>query len=150
MTASEITTVLSGVDLFAGLPPKVIGQIAERGHEATYAVGVPVVVQGESVSGFKAFSPTGVEMHVILEGRARVDVDGVTHTVLGPGQYFGEVALIDGLPRTADVVPEEGGLRTFAISKWTFEDLLDHHPEVAVPMLRVLASRLRSQEAGSR
>ena len=150
MTASEITTVLSGVDLFAGLPPKVIGQIAERGHEASYAVGVPVVVQGESVSGFKAFSPTGVEMHVILEGRARVDVDGVTHTVLGPGQYFGEVALIDGLPRTADVVPEEGGLRTFAISKWTFEDLLDHHPEVAVPMLRVLASRLRSQEAGSR
>ena len=150
MTASEITMVLSGVDLFAGLPPKVIGQIAERGHEATYAVGVPVVVQGESVSGFKAFSPTGVEMHVILEGRARVDVDGVTHTVLGPGQYFGEVALIDGLPRTADVVPEEGGLRTFAISKWTFEDLLDHHPEVAVPMLRVLASRLRSQEAGSR
>ena len=150
MTASEITTVLSGVDLFAGLPPKVIGQIAERGHEASYAVGVPVVVQGESVSGFKAFSPTGVEMHVILEGRARVDVDGVTHTVLGPGQYFGEVALIDGLPRSADVVPEEGGLRTFAISKWTFEDLLDHHPEVAVPMLRVLASRLRSQEAGSR
>ena len=150
MTASEITTVLSGVDLFAGLPPKVIGQIAERGHEASYAVGVPVVVQGESVSGFKAFSPTGVEMHVILEGRARVDVDGVTHTVLGPGQYFGEVALIDGLPRTADVVPEEGGLRTFAISKWTFEDLLDNHPEVAVPMLRVLASRLRSQEAGSR
>ena len=150
MTASEITMVLSGVDLFAGLPPKVIGQIAERGHEASYAVGVPVVVQGESVSGFKAFSPTGVEMHVILEGRARVDVDGVTHTVLGPGEYFGEVALIDGLPRSADVVPEEGGLRTFAISKWTFEDLLDHHPEVAVPMLRVLASRLRSQEAGSR
>jgi len=150
MTVSDITAVLSDVDLFAGLPPKVIGQIAERGHEATYAAGEPVVVQGESVTGFKAFSPTGVEMHVILEGRARVDVDGVTHNVLGPGQYFGEVALIDGMPRTADVVPEEGGLRTFAISKWTFEDLLDHHPEVAVPMLRVLASRLRSQEAGSR
>ncbi len=150
MTVSDITAVLSDVDLFAGLPPKVIGQIAERGHEATYAAGEPVVVQGESVTGFKAFSPTGVEMHVILEGRARVDVDGVTHNVLGPGQYFGEVALIDGMPRTADVVPEEGGLRTFAISKWTFEDLLENHPEVAIPMLRVLASRLRTQEAGSR
>ena len=150
MAATEIATVLSGVDLFAGLPPKVIGQIVERGHEATYDAGQPVVVQGESVSGFKAFSPSGVEMHVILDGRARVDVNGVTHVVLGRGQYFGEVALIDGLPRSADVVPEEGGLRTFAISKWTFEDLLEKHPEVAIPMLRVMASRLRAQESGSR
>jgi CRP/FNR family cyclic AMP-dependent transcriptional regulator len=150
MVATEITAALSGVDLFAGLPPKVVAQIAERGHEAHYDAGVPVVVQGESVTGFKAFSPTGVEMHVILEGRARVDVNGVTHTVLGPGQYFGEVALIDGQPRSADVVPEEGGLRTFAISKWTFEDVLEKHPEIAVPMLRVMASRLRTQEAGSR
>jgi CRP-like cAMP-binding protein len=149
MTATDISAVLSRVDLFAGLPAKVIGQIVERGHEATYDAGVPVVVQGESVSGFKAFSPSGVEMHVILDGQARVDVNGVTHTVLGPGQYFGEVALIDGKPRTADVVPENGGLRTFAISKWTFEDLLDNHPEVAIPMLRVMASRLRAQEAGS-
>ena len=144
MADDALVTTLARVDLFHGLSPKVLGHIAEVGHEARYEPGTRVIVQGDSVAGFRAFSPAGVEMHVILEGRARVDVDGVTHNVLEPGQYFGEIALIDGKPRTADVVAEEGGLRTLAISKWTFEDLLEKHPEIAVPMLRVLASRLRA------
>ena len=69
-----------------------------------------------------------------------------THAVLEPGAYFGEISLIDGRPRSADVVAGEGGLRTLALSKWTFEDLLEKHPEIAVPMLRVLAARLRADE----
>jgi CRP-like cAMP-binding protein len=144
MVDDALVSMLSDIDLFHGLSPKVLAGIAEGGHEATYAAGTTVIVQGDSVTGFKAFSPAGVEMHVILEGNARVDVDGVTHNVLGPGQYFGEIALIDGKPRTADVVAEPGGLRTLAITKWTFEDLLEKHPEIAVSMLRVLASRLRA------
>jgi len=146
MTDDALVVTLGEIDLFHGLSRKVLAHIADSGHEATYDAGTAVIVQGEAVTGFKAFSPSGVEMHVILEGNARVDVDGVTHTHLGPGQYFGEIALIDGLPRTADVVAEPGGLRTLALSKWTFEDLLEKHPEVAVPMLRVLASRLRQVE----
>jgi CRP-like cAMP-binding protein len=144
MVDDALVSTLSDIDLFHGLSPKVLSHIAEGGHEATYAAGTTVIVQGDSVTGFKAFSPAGVEMHVILEGNARVDIDGVTHNVLGPGQYFGEIALIDGKPRTADVVAEPGGLRTLAITKWTFEDLLEKHPEIAVSMLRVLASRLRA------
>ena len=144
MADDALVSTLAEIDLFHGLSPKVLGRIAEGGHEATYAAGTTVIVQGDSVTGFKAFSPSGVEMHVILEGNARVDVDGVTHKVLGPGEYFGEIALIDGKPRTADVVAEADGLRTLAITKWTFEDLLEKHPEIAVPMLRVLASRLRA------
>ena len=146
MADDALVAMLGQVDLFHGLAPKVLARIAESGHEARYDAGTVVLVQGDPVSGFKAFSPAGVEMHIVLEGRARVDVDGVTHTVLGPGQYFGEVALIDGRPRSADVVAEEGGLRTLALSKWAFDDLLEKHPEVAVPMLRVLAARLRAQE----
>lgn len=144
MSDETLVRTLGEVDLFHGLSHKVLAHIADSGHEAHYDAGAAVLVQGDSVTGFRAFSPAGVEMHVILDGRARVDVDGVTHTELGPGQYFGEVALIDGKPRTADVVAGEAGLRTLAISKWTFEDLLEKHPEVAVPMLRVLASRLRA------
>jgi CRP/FNR family transcriptional regulator, cyclic AMP receptor protein len=144
MSDDALVTTLEGVDLFHGLSHRVLSRIAEAGHQASYDAGTAVLVQGDPVTGFKAFSPSGVEMHVILEGSARVDIDGVTHTVLRPGQYFGEVALIDGKPRTADVIAEEGGLRTLAISKWTFEDLLEKHPEIAVPMLRVLASRLRA------
>jgi CRP/FNR family cyclic AMP-dependent transcriptional regulator len=144
MADDALVTTLAGVDLFHGLSPRVLARIADAGHQASYDAGTAVIVQGDSVTGFKAFSPSGVEMHVILEGRARVDVDGVAQKELSAGQYFGEVALIDGKPRTADVVAEEGGLRTLAISKWTFEDLLEKHPEIAVPMLRVLASRLRA------
>lgn len=149
MADGALVETLGRVDLFEGLSPRVLAHIAEHAHEARYDAGATVIVEGAPVSGFAAFSPSGVEMHVILEGRARVDVHGVTHAVLGPGQYFGEISLIDGKPRTADVVADEGGLRTLALSKWTFEDLLEKHPEVAVPMLRVLAARLRAQEAGN-
>ena len=146
MAGADLVSVLGGIDLFQGLTPKVLGQIAERGHEADYAPGTVVIVQGESVEGFKAFAPGGAEMHVVLGGSARVDVYGETHTVLGPGTYFGEVSLIDGRPRSADVIAGDEGLKTFALSKWTFEDLLEKHPEIAVPMLRVLAARLRADE----
>ena len=144
MPESDLVTTLSGVDVFQGLSSKVLSRVIESGHQATYEPGASVIVQGDSVAGFKAFSPAGVEMHVILEGAARVAVDGVTHATLTAGQYFGELSLIDGGPRTADVVADEGGLTTFALTKWTFEDLLEKHPEVAVPMLRVLAARLRA------
>lgn len=146
MAGADLVSVLGGVDLFQGLSTKVLGQIAERGHEADYAPGEVVIVQGDSVEGFKAFAPGGAEMHVVLLGTARVDVNGQTHAVLGAGSYFGEISLIDGRPRSADVVAGEGGLRTLALSKWTFEDLLEKHPEIAVPMLRVLAARLRADE----
>jgi CRP/FNR family cyclic AMP-dependent transcriptional regulator len=148
-SSAALVTTLGGIDLFHGLSPKVLSRIAESGHEAHYEPGATVLVQGDSVTGFKAFSPEGVEMHVVLEGEARVDIDGVTHATLGPGTYFGEIALIDGRPRTADVVAGAGGLTTLAVSKWTFEELLEKHPEIAVPMLRVLAARLRAQDSAS-
>jgi CRP-like cAMP-binding protein len=148
MASNDVISLLGEVDLFSGLSPKVLGQISERGHRATYAPGDVVIVQGDSVEGFKAFSPTGVEMHVILEGNATVDVSGVKHATLGPGAYFGEISLIDGRPRSANVVAAEGGLTTLALSKWTFEDLLEKHPEIAIPMLRVMAARLRAIEEG--
>jgi CRP/FNR family cyclic AMP-dependent transcriptional regulator len=147
MSATEIVSTLAGVDLFAGLSPKVLGRIAEAGHESRYEPGASVVVQGDSVSGFKAFSPNGVEMHVVLEGAARVDVNGLPVTVLGPGKYFGELSLIDGGPRSADVVADVDGLRTLALSKWTFEDLIEKHPEIALPILRVVTARLRALES---
>jgi CRP/FNR family cyclic AMP-dependent transcriptional regulator len=146
MSESALVATLAKVDLFRGLSSRVLSRIAESGHEARYDAGATVIVQGESVAGFRAFSPAGVEMHVILDGRARIDVGGVTHATLGPGEYFGELSLIDGAPRSADVLAADGGLTTLAISKWTFDDLLEKHPEVAVPMLRVLAARLRDVE----
>jgi len=147
VTEHELVAALSVVDLFAGLPAKVIRRIADSGEKEAHAAGATVISQGSAVGGFSAFSRSGVGMHVVLEGGARVVVHGVEHGELGPGAYFGELSLIDGEPRSADVVAAPGGLVTFAISKWTFETLLEEHPEVAVPMLHVLCARLRAQEA---
>jgi CRP/FNR family transcriptional regulator, cyclic AMP receptor protein len=146
---AALVSTLSSVDLFAGLPPKVITRIAESGQRETYAAGATVIAQGDSVAGFKAFSLPGVGMHIVLEGGATVAVNGVANGSLGAGAYFGELSLIDGLPRSADVTAGERGLITFALSKWTFESLLEDHPEVAVPMLRVLCARLRAQESAA-
>jgi CRP/FNR family cyclic AMP-dependent transcriptional regulator len=145
--ADQLTAQLSEVDIFAGLSPRVLAKIASSGHEATYAPGTAVVVQGDAVTGFKAFSPTGVEMHVVLSGSADVLVNGNPGPSLTAGDYFGELSLIDGAPRSADVVAGPDGLTTFALSKWTFEELLEKHPEVALPMLRVVVARLRALES---
>jgi CRP-like cAMP-binding protein len=147
MKADRIVTALSAVDLFAGLSPRVLGRIADAGHVAEFEAGADVVHAGEPVSGFRAFSPKGVEMHVILSGQAVVVVNGRTVDTLGPGEYFGELSLIDGQPRSADVVAGDGGLSTFALPRWSFDELLTSHPEIAIPILRVVAARLRRAEA---
>jgi CRP-like cAMP-binding protein len=149
VSTSDVTARLGLIDLFQGLSPKVLGKVADAGKVTEFAPGAEVVAEGESVSGFKAFSSTGVEMHVIFGGGADVKVHGETVATLGEGAYFGELSLVDGQPRSAGVVAGASGLTTFAIPKWTFDALLTKHPEVAVPMLRVLCARLRRAEAAS-
>lgn len=146
MGPDELVTVLEKVDLFHGLDRKVLRRIAESGREETFDPGQTVLAQGEEVGGFRSFSSKGVEMHVILAGNAQASVDDRVHGTLDPGDYFGELSLIDGLPRSAAVVAGERGMTTFALAKWTFNDLLERHPEVAVPMLRVMTARLRAAE----
>jgi len=141
-------TLLSSVDLFAGLSKKVLTRIVESGHELEFPAGAEVVRAGEPVAGFREFSPKGVEMHVVRAGRAVVRVHGQEVATLGPGAYFGELALIDGQPRSADVVAGDEGLSTFALPRWSFKELIASHPEIAVPMLRVVVARLRSAESG--
>jgi len=150
MGVDELVAVLEKVDLFHDLRPRVLRRIAEAGREESFAAGEPVIVQGEEVSGFRSFSPRGVEMHVVLSGSAEALVDGKPHGRLGTGEYFGELSLVDGLPRSAEVRAGPDGLSTFAITKWTFADLIEDHPEVAVPMLHVMVARLRAAEAADR
>jgi CRP-like cAMP-binding protein len=150
MNDDRIVSTLSTLDLFAGVPPRVLARIADAGHVADFAAGDDVVHAGEPVSGFRAFSPKGVEMHVILAGQAVVMVNGREVGSLGAGEYFGELSLIDGQPRSADVIAGDDGLSTFALPRWSFNELLGDHPEIAVPILRVVVSRLRRAEAAAR
>lgn len=147
MSDERLITALGQVDLFAGLSPRVLRRIAESGGVSSYEAGAEVIHAGDAVSGFRVFSHKGVDMHVVLAGSAEVRVHGQTVGTLGPGAYFGELSLIDGKPRSADVLAGPAGMTTFALAKWSFDDVLKDHPEVALPMLRVVAGRLRRAES---
>lgn len=149
-SADDVVAMLGTIDLFAGLPASVFRRLEQDGQRRSYTAGEAVTHAGDSVGGFVPFSREGVMFHVVLAGAGEVSQHGAVIGQVGPGQYFGELSLIDAGPRTADVVAGLDGLETFALTKWTFADLLAEHPEVAVPMLRVMTARLRRCEAGEK
>ena len=83
----------------------------------------------------------GADAFVILSGYARVVRDGREVARLGAGQFFGEVAMLDGRPRTADVVAESR-LRCIALSRETVKRALAAEPDLAWRVLEVLAGRI--------
>jgi CRP-like cAMP-binding protein len=66
---------------------------------------------------------------------------------LGPGDYFGEISVIDGLGRSATLTAGEEGLETFTISPLNFWPLVDRHPTMAHTLLRALSARIRELDA---
>ena len=118
MDSDDIAAVLGSVDIFKGLRPKVLKRLAQAGRVMEAPPGAEIIRAGESVSGFHAHSP--LHMHVILAGDATVRVNGQVVESLAADDYFGDLALIDGKPRSADVVagprahdvvPGQGGVR---------------------------------------
>jgi CRP/FNR family transcriptional regulator, cyclic AMP receptor protein len=149
MDTDDIAVVLNNVDMFVGLSPRVLKRIASAGRVVQAPAGAEIVHAGEPVSGFRAFSPEGVEMHVILTGTATVRVNGQVVGTLIADDYFGELALIDGKPRSADVVAGDSGLSTWALPKWEFDAVVKEHPEMLLPILQVVVARLRRAEAAA-
>jgi len=147
MSDAAIVNTLSEVDLFSGLPDRVIKKIAAEGRTVAFEAGTPVTEEGSSVKGWASFSPTGVCFYVILDGSADVEVHGEHRITLGAGQYFGETSLIDGQPRSATVVAGPDGMKAFSLSAFDFAPILEENPPVALALLKVLASRLRAAEA---
>ena len=147
MSDDAIVKTLSEVDLFSGLPDKVVKRIASEGRTVSFDAGTPVTEEGSSVKGWASFSPSGVCFYVILSGTADVQVHGDHRITLGPGQYFGETSLIDGQPRSATVVAGADGMTAFALTAFDFAPILEQNPPVALALLKVLAARLRAAEA---
>ena len=127
---------LREVPLFADLSRRDLRQLAASMSEQVYADGAEVVAQGKS----------GVAFFVILEGRARVTQDGEEIGVLSGGDYFGEMALIDGDHRAASV-HADGDLRCGALTTWNFRPFVRDHPDVAWALLTALVKRLRETQA---
>jgi len=136
MGEAELAQRLAQVPIFSGLPDKELGRIAASFTERTFPAGHEVAVEGRD----------GVGFFVIEEGEASVRVHGEEVRTLGPGDYFGEMALIDEGPRSADVVALSD-LRCQGLTAWTFRPLVESNASIAWPMLETLVSRLREAEA---
>jgi CRP/FNR family cyclic AMP-dependent transcriptional regulator len=132
---ADVVETLADVPLFQGVKPKELKKLAGRMQERTFAEGDAITSEGK----------TGIGFFVIEDGNATVSIDGAIVRTLGPGEYFGDIALIDSGPRSATIVATTD-LRCQGLTAWEFRPFIEEHPEVAWPMLETLASRLRDAE----
>ena len=128
------TDVLRAVPLFAGMTDRSLTSIAELAREATYEPASIIVREGEPGESFV----------VIVNGGATVEQDGRTVNLLGPGDFLGEIALIDGRPRTATVTATEP-IAALVIDRAGFQRLMDEHPVVRHDLVSALTQRLRQR-----
>ncbi|CAN5265854.1 N/A [soil metagenome] len=131
----ELHQQLASVPLLAGLTDRVRRRLAEVGKRRTYAADETIVKEGTS----------GTALYIVLSGRARVERGGETIGQVVGGEFFGELALIEEHPRSASVIASEE-TDCLLLPAWEFTALLEEHPEMAVPIMRTLISRLHSRE----
>jgi CRP-like cAMP-binding protein len=126
---------LEGVPLFEGLSKRHLRRIAKLAHVRRFVSGAAMVRAGEA----------GTAFFVLLDGTARVVPPSGRARRLGAGSFFGEMALLDGAPRSAGVVAE-GEVLTLTIGRSSFRKLLRAEPALTEALLRTLAARLRAAE----
>jgi CRP/FNR family cyclic AMP-dependent transcriptional regulator len=129
------TERLQAVPLFSELSRKDLQSLAGTMRERTYKAGEPVTEEGEGGIGF----------FVIDEGEAEVSVEGRSRRVLGPGDHFGEVALLTGSPRTATIVATTD-LHCFGLTSWQFKPLVQADAQIAWKLLQGLAAMLSAHD----
>jgi CRP/FNR family transcriptional regulator len=130
--------LLRKVDLFEEMKDRDLERLAKSFRESRFGAGEVIATEGKS----------GVGFFVIGEGTVRYSIGGDNVGTGGPGDYFGEVALIDDGPRTASVTAETA-VTAWGLTSWEFRPLVEENAEIAWELLQKMAKRLRSanQEA---
>ena len=124
--------VLKQVPLFQGLPEKQLKIVASEMTERRFGEGQELTAEGGGGAGF----------FVIESGTAKVTIDGEERRTLGPRDYFGDIALIDGGLRTATITATSDGV-AYGLTRWQFKPLVETNGEIAWPLLELLAGRIR-------
>jgi CRP/FNR family transcriptional regulator, cyclic AMP receptor protein len=133
---ADLVESLSQVPLFAGIDRRKLGSLAGQMAQRSFAEGEIATEEGKG----------GTAFWIIESGEASVAVKGRIVRTLGPGDYFGEISLIDGKPRSATVTAK-GDLTTISLVSWDFTPLLDKEPEVSKALLMVMCARVRAAES---
>jgi voltage-gated potassium channel len=131
LDADDTARALARVPLFAGCSAEDLRDIAELAHLLSFEDGTVIVPEGEEGLGF----------YLILSGEASVVRDGVQINRIGAGQFFGEIALLEGTPRTASVVAN-GRTVCLGILRSDFRPLLVRQPRIALRILEVEGRRI--------
>lgn len=131
---------LRKVRLFQDLDEHTLREISNAAVEQRWDIGHEIVHEGDS----------GVGMFIIRSGKVEIvqEHGGEQHKLseLGPGDVFGEMALLDEFPRSATVRAIEP-TTCLGITRWHFRGILESHPEIALKLLPVLTKRIRNAEA---
>jgi len=133
--APDNASMLGIVPFFSGLDEKKRKSLVSEGKEMAYKAGDFIVREGAM----------GVGFYLILDGKAEVRKGDKTLATLGRGQFFGEMSLIDELPRSADVIAVSP-IKCWALTSWAFAALVNRNPEVALKMLKEMVKRLRAAQ----
>ena len=132
MAKAAATQMLAGVPLFAGLPTKHLKRIRDLAEPANYMAGASLVKEGTEGDAF----------YVIIEGLAKVMVGKRAINQLMPGDYFGEISLLDGGVRSASVVSETP-LKVLVIDRAPFLKLIESEGSIAIALLETTARAIR-------
>jgi CRP-like cAMP-binding protein len=132
---SQLTDHLLRIPLFSGCSPKDLARLARATDEVRLEAGTSLTRQGD----------VGREAFVLLDGEAEVQRDGATVARVGPGSVIGELALLDGGPRSATVVATTP-VEVLVLTRPAFNGVLDEIPTLAHRLLVALARRLREAE----
>jgi CRP-like cAMP-binding protein len=134
LTQDRRSELLGGCPLFGGVSREDLAAIAERAIEVDFPIDHVIARQGE----------IGTGLFVVIEGAVRVVRDGEELARMGAGDFFGEMSVIDGLPRVAQVITTEP-TRCLALASWEFERLVLANPTIGLAILRGLSARLRAK-----
>ena len=141
MQHQEIVDALKAVTLFGSLSQRFLNGIAKACTERTFKADETIVKQGNP----------GIGLFVIVSGKVKVvkTSDAGEHLELathGPGEVIGEMSVLDGANRSADVVAVEE-THCLVLSAWDFKAFMESHPEVALEILPVVVKRFRETNA---
>ena len=134
MASKDAVTLLGKVPLFAGCSKRELREIARAAKEIRHREGRVIARQGD----------TGVGFFLITDGTAEVAVRGRRRRKLKPGDFFGEIALLDRGPRTATVTATSP-ITLLGLTAWAFKSLVERHPTIALNMLKAIAGRVRAE-----
>jgi CRP/FNR family cyclic AMP-dependent transcriptional regulator len=134
--AKPTPDLLRNVPLFSGLDDSELESLADEFNERRFSAGDTIALEGEG----------GLMFFVVDEGEAAVEVHGEEVATLGPGEHFGEIALIDRRPRTATVTARSD-LKTYGLPVFVFRPFVEARPAVAWKLLEAMADRLAEAES---